>query len=227
MCTPRARPWYSRNRLANSVARSASGPTAVTRSAGAASSSRDGDGMAAPKPPKHRPNRPRRSSTPKWSRAGVSTKTLLRSDILSQELHGFPLARSRRLIDHHLKACELLRDLLRWKQMGPGSQDRRLEHRIASPVEADEFPPGTPMNHLGLDARSWRGGIDRDYLQLAPGAGSVEDDSTDHCCGKGRKLGAGYGSLGEQHRVIGKVYHRCPGGAHVLERGRFQKRLEE
>src|SRR5688572_831942 len=67
--------WWSRNRFANPDARCASGPCAVTVRALDADTSSVASGAAAPIPPNHRPSSPRRSSTPKCSRAGASTKT--------------------------------------------------------------------------------------------------------------------------------------------------------
>src|SRR5215207_5531468 len=113
-CTPADSPPWARNRVANSDARSASGPSAVTRLEGAASIRSEGEGIAAPRPPKQRPSRPLRSSTPKWSRAGASTKMLARSDILSQKLHGFQLPGSGRLFYYDLQSGILLADLFRW-----------------------------------------------------------------------------------------------------------------
>src|SRR5205823_3836810 len=67
--------WCAANRRANSSTRVASGPSAARRGAGLASTSSDGAGTAAPIPPKRRPRSPRRSSTPKCSRAGASTNS--------------------------------------------------------------------------------------------------------------------------------------------------------
>src|SRR6185312_17482974 len=183
-CTLRRTPPEScrsrRNLSANSAARSASGPSAETRPAGSPSSKSDGEGMAAPSPPKQRPRLPRRSRTPKCKRAGASTKTLARSDILGQQIHGLPFPRACRLVDDDLQSGELLPDLLRRQQMGPGCQYGRLQDRVASPVESDELALDSPMDHAGLDPGSgWRG-IHRYDLQLSPGTGGIQHRSAYH-----------------------------------------------
>src|SRR6476469_7696187 len=117
-------------REANSAARSASGPSAESRAEGLASSRSEGCGIAAPRPPKQRPSRPRKSSTPKCSRDGASTKTLFRSDILGEQRHRLLLPRPGGLIHDDLKSGELLLDLPGGNQVGASGQDGSLQHRM-------------------------------------------------------------------------------------------------
>src|SRR3954469_10711691 len=169
-CTLRRTPPEScrcrRNLSANSAARSASGPSAETRLAGSPSSKSDGDGIAAPSPPKQRPRLPLRSRTPKCKRAGASRKTLARSDILGQQVNRLAFPGARRLVYDDLQSGQLLPDLVRRQQMGPGRQNGRLEDSMARPVESDELALDPLMDHAGLDTGTrWRG-IHRNDFQL-------------------------------------------------------------
>src|SRR5215217_5532704 len=197
-----------RNRSANSAARSASGPSAETLPAGCASSRSDGEGIAAPSPPKHRPRLPLRSSTPKCNRAGASMKTLARSDILGQQVHRLPFPGPRCLVYDDLQPGQLLTDLFRWQQVSPGRQNCRFQYCVTSPVESNELTLYPAMNHAGLNPGSRWCGIHRDDLELSPGTGRIQHRSTYDCSGVGGELGAGDGALGKEHGVIGQVDHR-------------------
>src|SRR5829696_3428124 len=197
-----------RNRSANSAARSASDPSAVTLPAGCASSSSEGEGIAAPSPPKHRPRLPLRSRTPKCNRAGASTKTLARSDILGQQVHRLPFPGPRRLVYDDLEPSQLLPDLFGLQQVSPGRQNCGLQYCVTSPVESDELTLDPLMNHASLDPGARWCGIHRDNLELSPGTGRIQNRSAYDCRGVGRELGAGDGALGKEHRIIGQVDHR-------------------
>src|SRR5215212_5230761 len=162
------------------MARSAWGPSAETRSAGSASRRREGEGIAAPRAPKQRPSRPPRSSTPKWRRAGVSTKTLARLDIGCQQCHRFLFPLPGGLVHDDLKSGILLPNLLRWQKMGPGGENGRLQHRMSSPVEADELTLETAMDHPRLDAGAGRRCIESDHLELSPGTRRLKHYSGHH-----------------------------------------------
>src|SRR5918998_5965675 len=101
-----------RNVRANSSARDESGPETDSRGEGEACTSSDGQGIAAPSPPKCRPSRPARSSTPKCRRAGASTKTLPRPDIVGQQRHRLTFPGPSGLVYDGLQPRELVADLL-------------------------------------------------------------------------------------------------------------------
>src|SRR5262245_66596677 len=106
--------------------------------------------MAAPSPPNRRPRLPRRSSTPKCSRAAASTKTLFAGDILREHRHRLPLARTGRLLHDHLKAGEIRRDLGFGNEVGPGRQNGRLQDRVAGRVEPYEIEAEATVRNPGL-----------------------------------------------------------------------------
>src|ERR671914_3142410 len=95
-------------------------------------------------------------------------------DILREQLHRLPLSWAGRLVDDHLKPSILLPDLLPWEQMSPGGQNRGLEHGMSSRIEADELPPGSPVNHPRIDPGPWRSGVYAYDLQLSPGTGGFQ-----------------------------------------------------
>ena len=69
----RGRCRSARGSLCEALARSASSPSTSSARAGVADTSSVGAGAAAPIPPNQRPDAPRRSRTPKWSRPDAST----------------------------------------------------------------------------------------------------------------------------------------------------------
>src|SRR5215210_3178627 len=207
------------------MARSASGPSAETRSAGSAWRRREGEGIAAPSPPKHRPSRPPRSSTPKCRRAGVSTKTLARLDIVGQQCHRFLFPRPSGLVYDDLKSGVLLPDLLRRQKMGPGGENGRLQHRMSGPVEADELTLEAAMDHPRLDAGAGRRGIESDHLELSPGTRRLKHGSGHHDRGLRRKLRTRDSPLSKEHGVVGQIHDRSAAGPQVPEGGSLEKGL--
>ena len=77
-----------------------------------------------------------RSRGPSGSRARSSR----RLDIV----HRRALPRPRGLVDEHLQPVQLGADLRSREQMRAGGEDRRLEHRVAGAIEAEELAPSPP-----------------------------------------------------------------------------------
>src|SRR5437867_4134544 len=137
-------------------------------------------------PPNQRPSEPRRSRTPKWSRAAVSTNTtsvslssggiipwlLLwrRGNEVAQQRHRLNLVRAGGFVDDHLQPRHLAFNEVARQQMETCRIDRRLEHRMTGTIESNEFAPEPSVNDGSLDARARRRMVDRSHLDLPPGA---------------------------------------------------------
>src|SRR5690242_8912367 len=200
----------------------------------------DGFGTAAPMPPKRRPNAPRRSSMPKWRRAGASTKAAADGEsartrggrvqfvahVVGEERHGFVLAGTGRLVDDHLQPLEVAEYLGGGEQMRAGRKNGGFEDGVSRPVEAEELALGAVMHNAGLDARARRCGIDGDDVELAPRARRVEHDSL-HAHGRvgGERRSADRGAR-EYEDVVGQVHDGCAGGADVVKGGRLEERFD-
>src|SRR5687767_903170 len=224
--TPSGKPWNARNLRANSTARAASGPLAVSPAPCPASSRREGQGIAAPSPPKWRPRRPPRSSTPKWSRAGASTKTLLRLDILGQQGHGLLLPRPGGLVHDNLEPGVFIANLLGRQEVGPSGENGRFEDGVPGTVEPEKLPVDSAMYNARFDPGPWGRSIDRQNFELAPGTCCLQHRALNHLRRDPGKLRARNGPLCKEHGVIRQVNDRGPAGAHVPESTGLEKRLQ-
>ena len=123
-------------------------------------------------PPNQRPSEPRRSSTPKCSRAGASTKTAPSARRLRRRRAGLArMCRSRSAIASSScgpavlstitcsRAISLSMKIAR-KQVQPRRVDRGFEHGVARAVEADELAAHALVHHGRLDARARRRAVD-------------------------------------------------------------------
>src|SRR5215203_2466702 len=183
--------------------------------------------MAAPKPPKCRPSRPLKSSTPKCSRAGASMKTLPRLDILSQQRHSLLLPRPCRLVYNSLEACVLLLDLFRWQQVSAGGQDRSFKDGVLRTVEAHELTGEATVNDPGIYSRAGWSCVDRYHLELSPGACGLNHRPIYYCGRNPGKLWARDSSLSEQHGVISEIDDGRSGVSEILECARLEEGLED
>src|SRR2546428_10589424 len=104
--------------------------------------------MASPMPPKRRHFTPERSRKPKCRRAWALTSTRIVPPprVLGEELERFALRGSGRLVDQRAQPRDLLQHPAPAQQVQPGRQDRRLDDRVASAVEADEVA-GALLEH--------------------------------------------------------------------------------
>ena len=224
---PPGEPWKAEKSLGEPAARAASGPSAArSRGAGAASSSSDGDGTAAPRPPNRRPSAPRRSSTPKWSRAAASTKTLSRPDILGQHRHRLPLARAGGLVHDHLQPGVLRPDLsagIRWVRVARIAASSTAWRARLKPRNSRRGPGAPPGSRCASAAAYRRSPPPRARARSRrPPARRPAPPPR----GPG-ELRAADRPLREQHDVVGQVDHGHAGSRHVPERGRLEKGLED
>src|SRR5690606_35271668 len=187
---PPLRPWWSRKRRAYNRTRSASSPVTMSSAAGLASSKSDGSCTAIPIPPKRRPRSPRRSSSPRCSRAGASTHTaspavipssLQRRGFLAhvrgEHGHGLVLARTGGLVHDHLETLVLPHDLLDREDPRPRRQDGGFQHGVARAVEPEELALEPAVHHPALEAGTRRLDVGFLDLDLAPGADVREHDA--------------------------------------------------
>ena len=219
-CAPLVTPSASWQRRANSSARSASTPSADSSSARSASSTTAGRLTATPRPPKRRGPSPAAASMPRCRRAGASTRTVTRPVRTRAEhvVHRRALPRPRGLVDEHLQPVQLGADLRSREQMRAGGEDRRLEHRVAGAIEAEELAPSPAADDHGADHGALRPVVDRLDADLAPRAGVVEHRAGDSRRGTGRRVRIGERRLAEEQDVVGEVHDRRAGGAQVAQR---------
>ena len=228
-CAPPASPNASRQRCANVSARSASGPSADSSSAGSASSTTAGRSTDTPSPPKRRsPSLGDREHAQVQARGRLDAHPAHQSsDHRAHVLHRLALARAAGLVHEHLQAAQLGADLLGVEHAHARGEDRRLEDRVARPVEAEELAAGAAVDHHRADPGTLRAVVDRLHPHLAPRAGVVQHRALDAGRRMRRRLRVAERGLAEQQHVVGQVHDGRPGRAQVAQRARSPEGLDD
>ena len=166
-CAPPVSPSASWQRRANASARSASGPSADSSPAGSrlehdrGAADRHPEPAEAPRAVAGDREHAEVQARGRFDAHGRDRMRLPHSHrasalITERTYHRLALARPTRLVHEHLQPVELGADFLRVEHARTRGEDRRLEHRMARPVEAEELAAAAAVDHDRADPGALR-----------------------------------------------------------------------